>query len=215
MFSKRQLPAGIRRTSILALVGLALVLGVAACGGGASESTASLPPSNLLRPSEISHYPAGSVQRSFLQFWSDLQFRSWADAVAFYDPRFRKFVGTATVISAKKANASAYPLLKPQIVRVGTNPTDTTIFYTVRLAEGTKELASTTWLKEGGNWEMIYDSRLDAELGQLARDRTEIERTGSPPSATKQPSPRAARVANEAEQLQARFLQQELNTGKP
>jgi hypothetical protein len=201
------------RIPLVALGALIAALIFSACGSSSSESAASAEPNNLLAPSELTHFPPGSVQRAFLNFWSDLQFQSWADAVAYYDPGFRDFVGTAAVIGAKKLNGSNYPLLKPEIARVGNGRGETTVYYTLRLADGSKELASVTWRKEGGNWQIVYDSRLNSELAQLEQDRVEIEKNGSLPTDPNQPpSPAAARAANGASELQARFRQQDLRS---
>ena len=129
------------------------------------------------------------MQHAFLNFWSDLQFCSWADAAAYYSPAFRNFVGTAKIIGGKKLNSSSYPLLKPEIVRVTHSPGETTVYYTLRLQDGTKEQDSVTWRHEGGNWQIVYDSRLDAEMAQLEQNRVEIEKNGVLPTDGPSPPP--------------------------
>ena len=171
---------------------------------------------NLLQASDLSRHPAGSVERNFLEYWSSLQFQSWADVAAYYDPRFRDYVGTALVIGAKKLNGSLYPLLDPKIVRATSEDGETTLNYTLQMADGSRELNSITWRRDDGNWQIVYDSRLDAELQQLAQNRAEIDRVGALPTDPSQPaSPRAVRAGSEAAQLQARFLQEELETEAP
>ena len=200
-----------RRVALAVLVAAISVAAIPACGTSTSDPSPSVAPDNLLTPSDLSQYPAGSLKNVFLNYWSDLQFRSWANAVAYYDPAFRDFVGTATVIGAKKLNGTTYPLLKPTIVRTGASNGETTIYYTLRLPDGTKELNSMTWRKEGGNWQILYDSRLDAELAQVEQNRVEIEKNGSLPTDPNQgPSPAAAKAGSEASELQAHFRQQEL-----
>lgn len=204
-----------RRALLGALAALVVAAALSACG--TSTSTSVSPQSteaSLLRESDISRFPAGSVERAFFEYWSSLQFRSWAEVAAYYDPRFRAFVGTANVIAAKKLNASTYPLLDPKIVRVSNSNGDTTVSYTLRLPEGTKELDSITWRKENGNWQIIYDSHLDSDLSQLFQNRVEIETNGSVAS-DKPPSAKAAKAAEEGAELQARFLQQELKKRTP
>jgi hypothetical protein len=175
-----------------------------------------LAPNNLLESSDFSRYPQGSTERAFLEYWSDLQFRSWADVAAYYDPRFRDFVGTVSLIGAKKLNGSTYPLLKPEIARVNADGDETTVYYTLRLADGSKELDSITWRKDSANWQIIYDSRLDEELAQLAQNKAEIDRGGQLPTDPNQPpSAQAVRAGNAAAQLQARFLQEKLKTSNP
>jgi hypothetical protein len=195
---------------------LALVFAASACGTSSPAPSSSQQAPNLLRASDLSRYPAGSVERSFLEYWSSLQFQSWADVAAYYDPRFRDYVGTALVIGAKKLNGSLYPLLDPKIVRATSEDGETTINYTLQMADGSKELSSITWRRDDGNWQIVYDSRLDAELQQFAQNRAEIERVGALPTDSSQPaSSRAARAGSEAAQLQARFLEEELKAKAP
>lgn len=200
----------------VAAIGLLLTGWVSACGGANSETTPPPAASNVVTAAEIEKYPPGSVQRSFLNYWSDLQFQSWADVAAYYDPALRKLIQTPRLISAKRPNASTYVLLKPTVTRVKDEGGMTTLYYSVRLADGTQELASTAWKKIGGNWEIVYDSRLDAELSQLARNQVEIEKHGGLPTDPSQPlSAAATRAGEKAAQLQARFLEQELHAPRP
>jgi hypothetical protein len=84
------------------------------------------------------------------------------------------------------------------------------------MQDGTKELASTTWREVDGNWQLIYDSRLDGELNQFARNKVSIEETGAlPTDSSVTPSTRATRNGNKAAGLQAEFLEGELKTEAP
>ncbi|MBS1860579.1 MAG: hypothetical protein JSS68_02595 [Actinobacteria bacterium] len=186
-----------------------LLLVVAGCGG-----TDSNPPTearNLLTTKEIQKYPPGSAERAFLSFWSDLQYQSWAEAATYYSPGLREFVGTAKIVGAKKVDASTFPLVKPVIAGTTDDGDTTTIRYSIVLPEGTTELGSTSWRKEGGNWEMTYDSRLDPELNQFARNQVEIEENGAVSSdASQPPSAAAAQAGVEASHLQAESLEEAL-----
>lgn len=191
------------------------MLAISACGTS-SPGPASTAPSNLLRPAEIDRYEEGSVERSFLEFWSSLQFQSWADVAAFYDPRFRDFVGTAKLIDGKKVGTSFYPYLKPVIVRLSSEDGESSLYYLLRLEDGTKELASTTWREVDGNWQLIYDSRLDGELNQAAQERARLAEGDAETSDPTAPaSTEALRAGKAAAQLQARFLEEELHTSTP
>jgi hypothetical protein len=170
----------------------------------------------MIDHAELVKYPAGSVDRTFLEYWSNLQFHSWANIAAYYDPSFRDFVGTAHVINAKKVGASSYPVLKPELVRTSSGQGVTTVYYTVIMEDGTKELASTTWRKVGGNWQIVYDLRMDAELSQLAQEEVQLAEAGPSTASTEQPpSTKALRAGRAASQIQARFLQQELQLSRP
>jgi hypothetical protein len=186
-----------------------VILGVTSCGDS-SRDTARVP-NNLVSHSEADKQPTGSVEHAFLEYWSDLQYQSWAEAAAYYAPAFRDFVGTAAIIGGKKINASSYPLLKPVIVRVGGGGDLVTINYSLRFIDGAKELASVTWVELGGSWQLVYDSRLDAELRQYAENRVEIEESGTLPTDPADASPPAARAGTAAAQAQARFVQQMLD----
>jgi hypothetical protein len=189
------------------LAALLISLGASACGNSAEGPPSSASPNNLVSRSEVDGNPKGSVEHAFLEFWSSLQYQAWAEAASYYDPSFRNFVGTASIVGAKKVNAPSFPLLKPSIVEVLPKGDLTTIRYTLRLSDGTQEHASVTWRKAGNSWQIVYDSRLDAELNQFAANRVEIDRNGVLPTSLDQVSPDALRAGNIAAQSQARFLQ--------
>ncbi len=194
------------------MAALMFAVAVSACGSSDSQPEISSAPDNLLKPAQISEYPQGSVEQAFLEFWSSLQFQSWAEAASYYHPEFRDFVGTASVIGAKKLNGSTYPLLKPVIARVGEHDGETTIFYALRLPDGSKELNSITWRRNDGSWQIIYDSRLDPELHQFAQNQVELEENGSlSTDPSEGPSAQAAKAGINAANLQAEFRARELD----
>ena len=197
-----------RRAALACVAGSILAVAVSSCG--TSEPSAALAPNNVLSASELTSAPEGSVERTFDEYWSALQFRSWADVAAYYDPGFRDFVGTASLIAAKKLEASSYAVLKPSVVRVKRTPGEATVYYTLRLADGTKELDSITWREDDGNWQIVYDSRLDAELSQSAQNKVEIETSGVLATDPSEVPKEALLAGNAASRLQARFLQQDL-----
>jgi hypothetical protein len=184
-----------------------LTFSVSACGNSAEGPAASVPPDNIVSRSEVDRYPKGDVQHAFLEFWSALQYQAWAEVISYYDPSFRDSVGTVAIIGGKKLNASSYPLIKPSILGVTRQGDLTTIKYAVRLSDGTQERASVTWRKVRGTWQIVFDSRLDAELNQFAEDRVEIARSGGLPTDLDKVSPSAVRAGNAASQRQAIFLQ--------
>jgi hypothetical protein len=208
---------GLRSVSRSALFKVALpffvawivVLGISSCGGG-SSSEPQRAPDNLISQAEVERRADGSVQRAFLGYWSDLQFQSWAEVAAYYEPDFRDAVGTAAIIGGKKVNAPSYPQLKPEIARVRERGEFATINYSLRFIDGSKELASVTWRKLDGAWQLIYDSRLDAELRQYTENRVEIEENGVLPTDPADASPEARRAGEAATRRQARFVEQAL-----
>jgi hypothetical protein len=189
------------------LAALLISLGASACGNSAEGPAASAPPDNIVSRAEVDGYPKGSVKHAFLEYWSSLQYQAWAEAASYYDQSFRDSVGTAAIIGGKKLNAPSYPLLKPSIVEVIHKGDLTTIKYTLRLSDGTRERASVSWLKVGDNWQIVFDSRLDAELNQFAANRVEVAQNGVLPTSLDQVSPDAVRAGSAAAQRQAIFLQ--------
>jgi hypothetical protein len=185
-----------------------VILGISACGD--SSPTEERAPNNLVSQAEVDRQPADSAERAFLAYWSDLQYQSWAEVAAYYEPAFRDSVGTAAIIGGKKINGSSYPQLKPAIVRVRNKDDFTTVNYSLVFIDGSKELASVTWRKDGGSWQIVYDSRLDAELKQYAENRVELQQNGALPTDASTVSPEAIRAGAVAAQAQARFIQQAL-----
>jgi hypothetical protein len=195
------------RAAVALLAALLISFGASACGNSAEGPTSSAPPDNLVSRSEVDGYSEGNVKHAFLEYWSSLQYQAWAEAASYYDPSFRDSVGTAAIIGAKKVNAPSYPNLKPSIVGVTRKGDLTTIRYTLWLSDGTKERASVTWRKVGGSWQIVFDSRLDAELSQFVENRVEIDQNGVLPTSLDQISPDAMRAGNAAAQRQALFFQ--------
>jgi hypothetical protein len=187
-----------------------VILGISSCGDSSPETERV--PNNLVAQSEVDRQPTGSVEAAFLEYWSDLQYQSWAEVAAYYEPDFRAAVGTAAIIGGKKVNAPSYPLLKPEIVRVRDRGDFATINYSLRFIDGSKELASVTWRKLGGSWQLVYDSRLDAELKQYAENRVEVEVNGVLPTDLADVSPAARRAGEAAARRQAQFAEQALGT---
>lgn len=195
------------RVAIPFLAAWIVILGISACGS--SEEEPQRVPNNLISQTEADKRQA-AVERAFLEYWSDLQYQSWAEVAAYYLPAFRDSVGTATIIGGKKLNGSSYPQLKPKIVRLRNNGEFTTINYSLRFLDGSTELASTTWRKVGDAWQLAYDSRLDAELKQYAENKVEYALNGALPVDPAETSPQAVRAGAVAAQAQARFIEEAL-----
>lgn len=187
-----------------------VILGISSCGDSSPDTERV--PDNLVSQAEVDRQPDRSVQQTFLEYWSDLQYQSWAEVAAYYEPDFRDVVGTAAIIGAKKVNAPSYPLLKPDLVRVRERDDVTTINYSLRFIDGSKELASVTWRKLDGAWQLVYDSRLDAELKQYAENRVEVEENGVLPTDPAAVSPEARQAGEAAARKQAQFAEQALGS---
>jgi hypothetical protein len=207
--------ASISRLVLILGVTASVALAIASCGSSATGPPSAGAPNNILRAAEIEKYEPGDVERTFLEYWSNLQFHSWAEVAAYYDPDFRDFVGTARLIEAKKTGASVYPTLQPEIIRSTTNDGTTTVYYSLRLEDGSLEPASTSWRREGGNWQMIHDSRLDAELAQVAQERVQYGGDRANVESSEPLSAEALQAGKVAANMQARFLEEELEVEAP
>jgi hypothetical protein len=192
------------------LVAWIAILGISSCGDSSPETERV--PDNLISQGEVDRQQHGSVQQAFLEYWSDLQYQSWAEVAAYYEPDFRAVVGTAAIIGGKKVNAPSYPQLKPEIVRVRDRGDFATINYSLRFIDGSKELASVTWRKLDGSWQLVYDSRLDAELKQYAENRVEVEENGVLPTDPAAVSPAARQAGEAAARKQAEFAEEALGS---
>lgn len=203
--SRLRLP-GLRLGALV--VAAAVIISVSACGNAAEGPSPSDAPSNLVSRSEVDRAKGGSVEQALLEYWSALQYQAWAEVASYYDKSLRGLIGTASIIGAKKLNAPSYPLLKPSIVEVTSRDDLSTIKYSLRLADGTRELSSVTWREVDGSWQIVYDSRLDTELTQFEENQVEISRTGVLPTEISEISPDAVRAGGKGAQKQARFLQE-------
>lgn len=203
-----------RLFTALALIGLALA--ISACGDSEEGPAANVRQNSLVAQSELDRYPQRSVERTFLQYWSDLQYNAWADVAAYYDPAFRDFIGTARLVAAKKTGSSVYPYIRPEIKEAQTEDDLTTVYYALSMDDGTTELASASWREDDGNWQLVFDSRLDGELATLAQERVALAEAGGEVVATElPPSSKAVQAGKAAARLQARFLEEELEAEAP
>jgi hypothetical protein len=208
-FTGRSRPAILR---LQALLGAALVsFALGACGNASDPPSGNEAPNNLITRAEVDKAGKGSVDQAFLEYWSALQFQAWPEAASYFAPGFRKLIGSAAIIGAKRLNGANYPNLKPKIVGITSHDDLTTLRYYVWLSEGTKELGAATWRKVGGNWQMIDESRLNAELNQFGVNEVEIKRTGVLPTDVSEISPEAAQAGYELSQRQAEYAAQQLD----
>src|SRR4051812_13476308 len=98
--------APMARLSIAVILVFAVTL--AGCGGGSDDKQAALPRQQLIGPKQENRFPAGSAQRALMQYWAALQYRAWAQALSFFDPKLRDFIGSGRIVKALSAQASAY-----------------------------------------------------------------------------------------------------------
>ena len=202
----------------LSSCGLALVAGVlvfAGCGGSADEEARKVQASSviaaddpvrefMIRDTEIQKAPTGSVERAFLQYWSDLQFQAWPIAARTYEPGLREFVGDDALIRALSNQGPVYLSTRPDIVSARTTGDRAVIRY-FRIGEQATQPASMSWVRgEGGRWLIAYDALLDEALAQSRQ--LEVQQSIDPIS--QKPMPAAVRAGNRARKLQSDYAAQ-------
>src|SRR4051794_19666282 len=177
-----------------------LLLAVVGCGGSNDDKSPELPKQQLIGSKQENRSPAGSPQRALMEYWAALQYKAWAQALSFYDPKLRDYVGSGRVVSALSAQTSAYQISAPNPVREVKRGALSTVYY--KLTSDPRNLESVSWRRIGGRWRIYYNSALDDTL----RANAALNVDG--PDKEK-PSARAARAGNHAASLQAQFVQRE------
>lgn len=202
----------------LALVASVLVLG--ACGGSADDEarqvqTTSVIAKNdpvrefMVTEAEIDKAPRGSVERAFLQYWSDLQFQAWAVAARTYEPGLRRFLGVDILIRALSNQGPTYLSTRPDIVSAKTSGDRAVIRY-FRIGNRGATPTSISWIRgDSGRWLITYDALLDQALA----DSRQLETQQAIDPVSQKPIPAAVRAGNKARKLQSQYVaQQERST---
>ena len=146
-----------------------------------------------------------AVENAFLNFWSDLQFLDFNSAVETYDPRLVEFIGGRRVEEALKLQRGLFVKSKPEIIRVRERGKRATVRYTVVDLDGELTPNTVTWIKDDGEWRILYDSLLDKLLTASAQT-TAQKRINPDPKAP--PAKQAIAAGEAASRLQRRFLEQ-------
>lgn len=196
-----------RPTRHLVLVFLVTAIGSAGCSSGGSEAVSSQSiasvEGNLITAADIRRTPPNSAQRSFLQFWADVQYRAWSAALAQYEPALATSVGVTNIVEALKTESSYFERFKPVLkatVRVGNQAV---VRYIIPDAAGNPTATSISWERVGNEWRIHYDPQLD---GMLQAAETARVQTALDPNAPK-PSKAALRAGADAARLQSFYLQ--------
>jgi len=188
---------------------------LASCGGSDdSEQPASIAgevrplKKTLVSEKDLSQALAGSPERAFLQYWSDLQFSNIKQAIALYDPRLRAEIGVARLGEALKTAIPVFRSSKPVLHRTERNGDDATIYYFAPVtrseqSKGTVPL-SITLRRRGDRWLITYDAALDTGLraSEQLLVQARVKGIGS------SPDPRALAAGEAASRLQSSYLQE-------
>jgi hypothetical protein len=187
----------VRALAATCLSVLAVFLG--ACGGSDNTPYSPPPKQHLVGQKEKKGLRPGSPERALMDYWAALQFQAWPQAVGFFDPSLRDFIGASRITQALQARTSTFQISAPEIVRVARKGAVTTVYYKLALPDSNL-LESTSWRRIAGGWRIFLDSGLDDALQSQAEKRVDG------PSRSR-PSPKALRAGRQAAALQSRFLQ--------
>lgn len=208
------------RTVVLAVVGVTLLVLVALAAVGSSDpldarlSELSIIdddelPSELLNEDDLERYPPASAQRAFLNWWSDLQFRSWPDAIARLDPGLKDTIGSTTLIDGFEPNSAWYPTAQPRVLMRKKSRGTVTLRYAVAAPDGEQVLTENAVMVDSpAGWRIVYDSTLDSAVRAGLAERIRIEEDptlGGPP-------PRALRASQELNRRIKAFLVRRLGS---
>src|SRR3954452_4158124 len=108
-----RLPSGPMMRLSAPLASLVLAVAIAGCGGSSGDKQAELPKQQLIGSKQENRYPAGSPKRALMEYWAALQYKAWAQALSFYDPKLRDYVGSGRIVAALSAGASTYQVSAP------------------------------------------------------------------------------------------------------
>lgn len=203
----------LRPLSALAVTSCVTIL--AACGGSASKVGEQLAkhsispkvspvPAAVVSNAEIAATPVSSPQRAFLNMWSELQWQSWTEAIAHYQPGLVRAIGAARMLQALAFEASLYRTSKPVLHGQTRRHGLVTIRYTLAGAKALVVPSSITWQREAGHWVVYYDPSLD----NILRSWAQAQQTSSAPGASASAQVLAAGV--KATELQSRYLSRRL-----
>jgi hypothetical protein len=203
-----------RRSLVIASVSVGYAVAIVACGGAAertiksdlgerSIAPKSAPPvTRAIGLREIDATPPSSAQRAFLSMWSDLQRRSWNDAMSSYQAGLIAQIGRSNLLRALEFNALLFRTAKPTLEGQTSNSGRVTIHYAVSGPQVRRFEASITWSQENGRWIVYYDPILDLVLRAWAQAQAQEK---IDPNARK-PSQQAIAAGIRAAETQERYL---------
>jgi hypothetical protein len=161
----------------------------------------------LVKQSEIAAAPDSAAQRTFLRFWSTLQFGAWDQAEQFFQPGLRNAVGAATLAEALGQYLLIWQGTKPRLVTARVTGAIATITFLARDEKDHVIPASISFQRKSGAWLVSFFSLLDPALQRAVQLRTQaqVEPLGTKPSAE------AVRQGNAAASLQSLYLERQLH----
>jgi hypothetical protein len=202
----------VRPTVLYAFVAGAVIAGglaLLATSGGDDDSQKPETAAASGKPAFISNreqgrYAKNSVERAFLDYWASLQYGAWDDAVTFFDPGLRDFIGSERLSESFKNQDTFYAHTSPHIVSVQRKGRNRAIRYRFVDPSGAESRRAITFRREGKKWRIVFDSYLDDVLRAYAQS---VAQQRINPTA-KAPGARALRAGAAALRLQSRYRTQ-------
>jgi len=194
-------------------VSLAAAILLGGCGGGqsvkplAQESIANevtLLRERLVSQEAIERAPAGSVDRSFLGYWRNVQLGDVERAAIAYEAGLREAVGVDLIALAIRDARANYRTQTPRVEQVKVHRDRGTVRYVAmtQTSGGAPVALSMRWRRTSAGWRIRHSSGLDGELRSAAQRR--VQDRLDPDAQVL--DPRAVRAGDRAANLQARYL---------
>ncbi len=127
----------------------------------------------IVSPASADKYPAGSVQRAFVNFWSQMSYNAWGPAVGAFEPGLVKLVGSDLLVDALRTIQTQSHPVRPLIRGVEHSGNQATVFYFIRISTGALLPTSTSFARHGTQWQIYYMASLDDALGLAAQQRAQ------------------------------------------
>jgi hypothetical protein len=193
---------------------------LAGCSGGAQKAqaqrlgnlsilSATAPlEDRLIKRSEVDSASDTNGVRTFLEFWSLLQYRAWDQALATFVPGLRETIGPALLTGALAGDVLVWQATKPQIVSTAVTNGTALIRFVARDELDHLLPSSISLQKVEGVWRVVYFSLLDAALQRSVQLR---EQAAIDPLATK-PAAEAVRQGDAAGSLQSAYLERQIRS---
>src|SRR5215208_2097334 len=153
-------------------------------GGKSLTAEDQLVERNLITSDDLSRVPAGSVKHAFLSYWSAISYQEWSVAAEFLGPELRDALKPAYLPATFDIEGQTALPQKPMIRDVIVSRGQTAVRYFVRDGSGELDATSMTWVKQDGDWYIVYSPTLDASYAAAVQQATqnEIDPTASTPS---------------------------------
>jgi hypothetical protein len=207
----------VRRHSVgvvVAVVVAAVALPLAGCGGESDEDAQSLAdkslvdvsdlPDPVLTPEDVAA-AEGSPERAYLTYYQDAQFQDLASAVDRFAPGTVDAVGLSLLSQAIRSQITLMRGTEPSFIdEARSEPDLVSLRYALKGSDDQPVTATAVLRKQGGDWEIVYDSFLDGAIGSVAESRAQAR---IDPAASVS-SIEALRAGSAAGRLQARYLEQ-------